>query len=52
MNVHENILGTIGNTPMVKLNAIAEDFPCPVWAKVEYFNPRPQRERPHGVVHD
>ena len=39
MNVHENITGTIGNTPMVKLNAIAEDFPCPVWAKVEYFNP-------------
>ncbi|MEC7950465.1 MAG: pyridoxal-phosphate dependent enzyme, partial [Bacteroidota bacterium] len=39
MNVHDNILGTIGNTPMVRLNAIAEEFPCPIWAKVEYFNP-------------
>ena len=39
MNVHENILGTIGNTPMIRLNAIAEDFPCPIWAKAEYFNP-------------
>ena len=24
---------------MVRLNAIAEEFPCPIWAKVEYFNP-------------
>ena len=39
MNVHENILGAIGNTPMIRLNKIVQDFPCPVWAKVEYFNP-------------
>ena len=39
MNVHDNILGTIGNTPMVRLNAIAEEFPCSILAKVEYFNP-------------
>ena len=38
-NVHENILGAIGNTPMIKLNKIVEDFPCDVYAKVEYFNP-------------
>ena len=38
-NVHKNILGTIGNTPMIKLNKIVEDFPCDVYAKVEYFNP-------------
>jgi len=24
---------------MIKLNKIAADFPCPVYAKVEYFNP-------------
>ena len=24
---------------MIRLNAIAEEFPCPIWAKVEYFNP-------------
>lgn len=34
-----NILETIGNTPMIRLNKIAADFPCPVYAKVEYFNP-------------
>ena len=38
-NVHDNILGAIGNTPMIKLNKIVEDFPCDVYAKVEYFNP-------------
>jgi cystathionine beta-synthase len=34
-----NILETIGNTPMIKLNKITKDFPCTVLAKVEYFNP-------------
>src|SRR5210317_22996 len=37
--IYNNILETIGNTPMIKLNKVAEDFPCPVYAKVEYFNP-------------
>lgn len=35
----ENILGTIGNTPMVKLNKIVKDIPALVLAKVETFNP-------------
>src|SRR3954468_21918905 len=34
-----NILETIGNTPLVKLNKITKDLPCTVLAKVEYFNP-------------
>ncbi len=34
-----NILETIGNTPLVKLNNITKDLPCTVLAKVEYFNP-------------
>jgi len=38
-NVHDNILSTIGNTPMIRLQKIAKDFPCPVYGKVEYFNP-------------
>ncbi len=37
--IYDNILETIGNTPMVKLNKIAEDIPATVLAKVEYFNP-------------
>jgi cystathionine beta-synthase len=39
MDFKENILGTIGNTPMVKLNKIAEDIPGTILAKLEYFNP-------------
>ncbi len=34
-----NILETIGNTPLIKLNKITKDFPCIVLAKVDYFNP-------------
>ena len=39
MNYANNILETIGNTPLVKLNHITKDLPCTVLAKVEYFNP-------------
>ncbi len=39
MDIKQNILETIGNTPMIKLNAIAADIPGTVLAKVEYFNP-------------
>lgn len=39
VKIKNNILETIGNTPMVKLNRIAEDIPAQVYAKVEYFNP-------------
>src|SRR4249919_300510 len=34
-----NILDTIGNTPLIRLNKITKDLPCTVLAKVEYFNP-------------
>ena len=34
-----NILETIGNTPLIRLNKITKDLPCTVLAKVEYFNP-------------
>ena len=37
--VANSILETIGRTPMVRLNKIAEDLPGTVLAKVEYFNP-------------
>ncbi len=36
---HDNILGTVGNTPLVRLNRVAEKFDCTVLAKLEYFNP-------------
>jgi len=36
---HKNILETIGNTPLVKLNNIVADIPATVLAKVETTNP-------------
>lgn len=40
MTYAENILETIGNTPLIKLNKVlGEDFPALVLAKVETFNP-------------
>ena len=39
MDIKNNILETIGNTPLIRLNKITKDFPCQVLAKVDYFNP-------------
>lgn len=39
MQYAENILETIGNTPLVKLNVLTKELPCLVLAKYETFNP-------------
>ncbi|MGA9270511.1 MAG: pyridoxal-phosphate dependent enzyme, partial [Lutimonas sp.] len=39
MDYAKNILETIGNTPMVKLNKIVEGIEATVLAKIETFNP-------------
>ncbi|MFL2592010.1 MAG: cysteine synthase family protein [Cryomorphaceae bacterium] len=39
MKIRENILQTIGNTPMIRLNKIVSGISSKVFAKVEYFNP-------------
>jgi cystathionine beta-synthase len=39
MDVRNNILETIGNTPLIRLNRITKELPCEVFAKVDYFNP-------------
>ena len=39
MVYNNNILETIGNTPLIKLNSITSDIEALVLAKVEYFNP-------------
>ena len=39
MVYNNNILETIGNTPLIKLNSITNDIEALVLAKVEYFNP-------------
>src|SRR5690554_8217845 len=39
MKIYNNILETIGNTPLVKLNKITKDVEATVLAKVETTNP-------------
>ena len=39
MYYFENIVDSIGNTPLIKLNSIVKDLPCTVLAKYETFNP-------------
>ncbi|MGE0480198.1 MAG: cystathionine beta-synthase [Phycisphaerae bacterium] len=34
-----SVLETIGRTPLVRLNRVAEGLACPIYAKVEFFNP-------------
>lgn len=37
--ISENILDTLGNTPLVQLNRVSRGLKCQLVAKVEYFNP-------------
>lgn len=39
MDIKNNILETIGKTPLIRLNKITAGLPCEVLAKVDYFNP-------------
>ncbi|HET8809915.1 MAG TPA: cysteine synthase family protein [Flavobacteriaceae bacterium] len=39
LQVYENVLQLIGNTPLIKLNEITKDFEGDFYAKVEAFNP-------------
>jgi cystathionine beta-synthase len=39
MPVYEDILGTVGNTPLVKLGRVTSGISCQILAKLEFFNP-------------
>lgn len=39
MKYHNDILGTIGNTPLVRLNRVAKGIKPTVLVKIEFFNP-------------
>lgn len=39
MKLHHNILGLIGNTPLVRINNLAQENAAEVWAKPEGLNP-------------
>lgn len=37
--IYENILATIGHTPIVRINRLGHELQCELYAKCEYFNP-------------
>ena len=37
--IHDNILTTIGNTPVVRMNQIGNELDCDLFSKCEFFNP-------------
>ena len=37
--VYDNVLGAMGNTPLVRLGRVARDLPVPLYAKLEWMNP-------------
>ena len=37
--IHENILSTIGNTPVVRMNKIGNELECELFSKCEFLNP-------------
>lgn len=39
LRVYDDILQTIGKTPLVRLSRLGRGLPCPIYAKVEFFNP-------------
>lgn len=39
MQVYDSIVGTIGHTPLVRLNRVTRGLECQVFAKLELFNP-------------
>lgn len=39
MSYYENILETVGHTPLVKLSKISENLDVNIYGKVEFFNP-------------
>ena len=37
--IHDNILSTIGNTPVVRINKIGNELECELFSKCEFLNP-------------
>ena len=37
--IHNSIVETVGNTPLVKINQLTKDLPADIYLKCEFFNP-------------
>ncbi len=37
--IHQNILTTIGHTPVVRINRVGKELACELYGKCEFFNP-------------
>ncbi len=39
MQIHKDVLSTIGNTPLIRLNRVSELTGCEIYGKAEFLNP-------------
>ena len=39
MDIKEGFVGTIGNTPLIRLNSFSEETGCEILGKAEFLNP-------------
>jgi cysteine synthase A len=39
MNITQGFVGTIGNTPLIRLNSVSEETGCEILGKAEFLNP-------------
>ncbi|MHB1110265.1 MAG: cysteine synthase A [Devosia sp.] len=39
MTKHRDVLSSIGNTPLIRLNRVSEATGCEIWGKAEFLNP-------------
>jgi cystathionine beta-synthase len=53
MEVADSLLDLVGNTPMVRLDRVGRDLPCPLIAKLELLNPGGSvKDRPAATMID
>ena len=39
MDIKNGFVGTVGNTPLIRLNSFSEETGCEILAKAEFLNP-------------
>jgi cysteine synthase A len=45
--IYNNIVETVGHTPLVRLNKVTDGAPATILLKCEFFNPLGQCQGPH-----